>query len=195
MELNDQDLLFAISNHDEEAFKILFRRYRDKLFTYIFKITKSRETSEEIVMDVFMKIWESGSILSEIKNFQAFIFHIARNKSLDFLRTAAKDRVLTELIWEEINLAGSHNQPDDKLILNDLKSKISKVVNELSPQRKSVFRLSRERHMTYDQIAKHLQLSKSTVKNHMLDSLHFIRRHLNTNLEFILLTLIWLKNI
>ncbi|WP_316811810.1 RNA polymerase sigma-70 factor [Pedobacter heparinus] len=177
MKLIDEDLLLAISKGDEEAFKCLFRMHRDQLFAYIFKITKSRETAEEIVMDVFLKIWESAAVLTEIKNFQAFLFHIAKNKALDFLRMAAKDRVLVELLSDQINTPAS-DQPDDRLLLNELKSDIDKVVARLSPQRKSVFRLSREQHMTYDQIASHLQLSKSTVKNHMLDSLHFIRHHL-----------------
>jgi RNA polymerase sigma-70 factor (family 1) len=190
MKLNDEDLLLAISNDDEEAFKSLFRKYRDKLFTYIFKITKSRETSEELVMDVFIKIWQSRAILTEIKNFQAFIFHIAKNKSLDFLRLAAKDQVLIELIWDEIN-AESGSRPDEKLILTELKGKIERVVDRLSPQRQSVFRLSREQNMTYDQIATHLQLSKSTVKNHILDSLHFIRHHLNANSDYILVIIIF----
>lgn len=192
MKLIDDDLLLSISKGDEEAFKCLFRNHRDKLFAYIFKITKSRETAEEIVMDVFMKIWESGEVLTEIRNFPAFLFHIAKNKSLDFLRMAAKDRVLVELLWDQINTPAA-DQPDDQLLLNELKSNINKAVAQLSPQRKSVFRLSREQHMTYDQIASHLQLSKSTVKNHMLDSLHFIRHHLNTNFELILLILFFLK--
>lgn len=188
MKLIDEDLLLAISKGDEEAFQCLFRRHRDQLFAYIFKITKSRETAEEIVMDVFLKIWESAAILTEIKNFQAFLFHIAKNKAIDFLRMAAKDRVLVELLWDQINTPAS-GQPDDRLLLNELKSNLDKVISNLSPQRKSVFRLSREQHMTYDQIARHLQLSKSTVKNHMLDSLRFIRHHLNTNFELIVLIL------
>lgn len=189
MNLNDQELLLKISSHNEEAFKSLFTRYRDKLFAYIFKVTKSRETSEEIVMDVFMKIWQSRTVLTEIKNFEAFIFHVAKNKSLDFLRVAARDRVLTELIWDQISNECGH-QPDEKMILTELKCKIDETIEQLSPQRQTVFRLSREQNMTYDQIALHLQLSKSTVKNHIFDSLHFIRHHLNSNSNFILLIVI-----
>lgn len=187
MNLSDQDLLLEISSHNEEAFKTLFTRHRDKLFAYIFKVTKSRETSEEIVMDVFMKLWQSRTVLTEIKNFDAFLFHVAKNKSLDFLRSAAKDRVLTELILDQMNNREGGHQPDERIILTELKSKINETIEQLSPQRQTVFRLSREQHMTYDEIASHLQLSKSTVKNHIFDSLHFIRRHISTHADFILL--------
>lgn len=193
MNLNDHDLLLEISNANEDAFKCLFARYRDRVFAYIFKVTKSRETAEEIVMDVFMKIWQSKTALPEIINFEAFIFHVAKNKSLDFLRSAAKDRVLTELIWDQINKECGH-QPDERIILTELNLKIDKTIEQLSPQRQTVFRLSREQNMTYDQIALHLQLSKSTVKNHIFDSLHFIRRHLKANADSIfLISLLFLK--
>lgn len=192
MEQSDQDLLLLISQDDEEAFKCLFRRYRAKLFAYIFKVTKSRETAEEIVMDVFIKLWQSREILMEVENFPSFIFMIARNKSYDFLRMVAKDQVLKELIHGEIE-AESDSRSDEKVILDELQNKLDSAVELLSPQRKSVFRLSREQHMTHDQIAAHLNISKGTVKNHMIDSLRFIRQHLNANLDLIIAGVIFFK--
>ncbi|UKT65954.1 RNA polymerase sigma-70 factor [Pedobacter mucosus] len=177
METIDTSLLLLISRGDELAFKELFRIYRDRLFNYIFKITKSRETAEEIAMDVFLKLWECRTSVVEIKNFPSFVFLIARNKSIDFLREAAKNPVLQELVWEEIQVL-SDERSDGKVIVNELQDKVNRAIKYLSPQRQTVFRLSREENMSYDQIAKHLQLSKSTIKNHMLDSLKFIRTHL-----------------
>lgn len=192
MNLNDRDLLLRVSMDDEESFRCLFARHRDKLFAYILKVTKSREVSEEIVMDVFLKIWQIRTGLARIEDFSSFIFHIARNKALDFLRMAAKDHVLRDLLWEEIE-AVSDTRSDGKLLLDELESQIEIVVDGLSPQRQSVFRLHREENLTYDQIAVHLQLSKSTVKNHMLDSLRFIRLHLTANLDLIILCFILFK--
>jgi RNA polymerase sigma-70 factor (family 1) len=192
MDKSYHHLLLLISQNNEDAFKCLFKQERNKLFQYIFKITKSREASEEIVMDVFMKLWMSRQILTEIQHFPSFFFHIARNKALDFLRRAAKDHVLQELIWDEIQ-AVSDNRTDEKLLCDELHQELNVAINKLSPQRQIVFKLSREQHMTHDQIAAHLNLSKSTVKNHMIDALRSVKQHLGHNLDLVLLGIILFK--
>jgi RNA polymerase sigma factor (sigma-70 family) len=94
MKSEEHSLLVLIAEGNEKAFRMLFKNHRAKLFNYIFKLTKSRVAAEEIVMDVFLKLWEGRSLLSELDNFNAFLFAIARNKAYDFLRKAYKDRVL-----------------------------------------------------------------------------------------------------
>lgn len=188
-----KELLHLLAEGDESVLKSLFKIYRDKLFAYIFKITKSREASEEIVMDVFMKLWLSRNLVTEIENFEGFIFKVACNKSLDFLRTVAKDRKLEELVWYEIQ-AASDSESDQNLNLRELKHTIDTLVQKLPKQRQAVFRLSREQGMTYDQIAFHLHLSKGTVKNHMLDAIRFMRQNLNAPADSLLVILIlWVK--
>lgn len=192
MEGTDQDLLLRISLGEQEAFKCLFKRYRNKLFAYIFKITKSRESSEEIVIDVFMKLWQSHEILAEINHFPSFIFQVARNKAYDFLRVAAKDLVLQELLWDEID-AASESRTDDKILVAELQENLKLVIGKLSPQRQIVFRMSREQHLTYDQIASQLGLSKSTVKNHITDALRFVRERIGANMDLVIIALLFAK--
>jgi RNA polymerase sigma-70 factor (family 1) len=187
---NDRDLLLLISEGDEGAFKQLFEKYNGRLHTYLLKVTKSRESSEEIVMDVFLKLWHSRSILTEINNFSSFLFKVARNKAFDFLRLASKDKILRELIWTEIE-AADNSSSDDKLYLDELASQLDQVVSKLPYKRQFVYRLSREQHMTYDQIATHLNISKATVKNHILDALSFIRLHISANSDLIILIVIF----
>ena len=75
----DKELLLKIAEGDQVAFSILFEQYRNRLFTYLFKITKSAETSEEIVLDVFLKIWHGKEAIIEIENIDAFLFKVAHN--------------------------------------------------------------------------------------------------------------------
>ncbi|EDM37761.1 RNA polymerase ECF-type sigma factor [Pedobacter sp. BAL39] len=192
MEETDKDLLLRISLGEDEAFERLFRRYRSQIFNYLFKISKSRESSEEMVTDVFVKLWQSREILNEINNFPSFIFQVARNKAYDFLRMAAKDRVLEELIWNEIN-AESDSRTDGKILFEELQQHLDHAISKLSPQRQVVFRMSREQHLTHDQIATHLSLSKSTVKNHMIDALRFVREHMKSSMELVILLFLFMK--
>ena len=141
-------------------------------------------------MDVFLKLWHSRSILTEINSFSSFLFKVARNKAFDFLRLASKDKILRELIWTEIE-AADNSSSDDKLYLDELASQLDQVVSKLPYKRQFVYRLSREQHMTYDQIATHLNISKATVKNHILDALNFIRLHISANSDLIILVVIF----
>lgn len=179
-------LKLRIIEGDQTAFHIVFSSLRDRIFNYIFKITKSRESSEEIVMDVFFKLWKGRTMLAEIENMPAFIFRIARNQSVDFLRKASKDKILQELIWDEIQIQ-SDLKTDQRIIMNELNDNIERVISAMPKQRQSVFRLSREEHMSYDEIARHMELSKSTIKNHMAEALHYLRANLGKNPDLLVL--------
>src|SRR5215831_10911680 len=84
-ELHHEEILRKnASQGDEQAFKALFDRYRTPLFEFISNIVKSQEVAEELVMDVFLKLWLAMDMLPEIENLDGFLFRIAYNKSIDF---------------------------------------------------------------------------------------------------------------
>lgn len=176
--LSDRELLHLISGNDQQAFSRLFERYRDPLFCYLQKITKSNETAEEIVLDVFLKIWTGRSILGEIENFEAFLFRVARNKALDFLRLVQKSRLRQMELWNRMQENILSESCEEKIIAEEAETSIKEAISRLSPQRQLVFHLSREEGLTYEQIGKRLQISTHTVRNHVAASLQFIRSHL-----------------
>jgi RNA polymerase sigma-70 factor (ECF subfamily) len=177
----DQHLLGRIAASDQKAFDVLFEKYRNRLFHYLLKVTKSKETSEEIVLDVFLKIWQGRSLLTKIDNFEAFLFRIARNKALDFLRWAQKRQVVQIELWGQMQDELAADAADNKLLLRHAEAAIQYAVKQLSPQRKMVFQLSREHGLTYEQIAERMHISSNTVRNHLAASLQFIRQHLAEN--------------
>jgi RNA polymerase sigma-70 factor (ECF subfamily) len=181
-EVQDKRLLQLIAAGDEQAFKTLFEKYRAKLYAYLKSITKSPEVSEEIVMDVFLKIWIGRKTAVEIAQFDSFLFRIAHNKAIDFLRALQRDQTLCKLVWEEIQVAGSQTA-DAPLKEKESHAILQQAISRLSPKRRLVYELSRENALSHDQIAAYLNLSKSTVNNHLVESLRFIRHYLNGHLE------------
>jgi len=181
-QIQDKRLLQLIANGDEPAFKTLFEKYRGKLYTYLKGIIKSPEVSEEIVMDVFLKIWIGRKTVIEIQHFDSFLFRIAHNKAIDFLRALHRDQTLFNLVWEEIQLAATETA-DAGLKEKESEAILQKAISRLSPKRRLVYELSRENALTHDQIAAYLNLSKSTVNNHLVESLRFIRHYLGGYLE------------
>lgn len=183
---NDQELLHRIADGDQKSFDQLFSQYRDRLFYYLRKITKSNEIAEEIVLDVFLKMWTGRAILTEIDNFEAFLFRVARNKAIDFLRKVKKSRFRQMELWDHLQAMAGSDTADQQLLLEETSAALQEAVEQLSPRRKKVFQLSREEGLTYEQIGKKLHLSTHTVRNHLSASLHFIRRHLAEELSWII---------
>ena len=179
---NEHLLLHQLAERDVNAFRVVFDLYKDRLFLYINGIIKSKEVSEEIVMDVFLKIWLGKEIVNQIENFDAFLFRVAYNKSIDFLRSAARDPKLRDLVWNEMQVAGEMNA-DQQVITREYEKKLREAIGQLSPQRRLVYQMSREKGYSHLDIARQLQLSKNTVSNHIVESQRFIRSYLIRHLD------------
>lgn len=184
---DNTDLLLKISNGDELAFAKLFEQYRNQLFTYLFKITKNAETSEEIVLDVFLKIWHGKELIPQIENFNAFLYRVAHNKAIDFLRILKQNPLLQQQVWSNMQEPLADEDADKQLLYKNSEVIINKAVDQLSPQRQKVFYLHHYFGYSNAVIAQHLGLSKNTVRNHLFASLEFIRKFLSDNLELIVL--------
>lgn len=185
---NEQQILQQVAAGDEKAFQALFHEYRGRLFYYISRFIKSEQVAEELVLDVFMKIWLGKELISEIQHFDSFLFRIAHNKSIDFLRSAANDSRLKELLWEEIQLHAAE-RPDMQMQVREFESKLRTAIALLPPQSKKVYTLSREQDLTHDQIAERLQISKATVNNHIVMARRFIRTYLSREMDLAILIL------
>lgn len=170
-------LLRQIARHDEKAFKTLFEAYQPRLYHYIIGIVKSKETAEEMVIDVFLKIWQQREVLAGVERIDAFLFRIAFNQSVDFLRRAARNPKMRDIIWQEMELAGGAPS-DEPVLAKEYEVKLKEAIGLLSPQRQLIFRMSREKNFSHSDIAEKLQLSKYTVSNHITESLRFIRAYL-----------------
>ena len=182
----EKELLTQVSEGDEKAFRDLFESYYGKLYHYVFGFIKSKQVSEELVMDVFLKIWFGRDIIPQIHNFDAFLFRVAHNKSIDFLRSVARDPKFQDLLWENIQLA-NNTAADSSILVQEYENKLREAVSLLAPQRKKVYQLSREQNMTHDQIAAQLNLSKNTINNHIVEAQRFIRTYLSKNFDVALL--------
>lgn len=185
----EKDLLLKISQGHENAFRTLFEQYYEQLYNYIFGFIKSKQVAEELVMDVFLKIWLGRDIIPQIQKFDAFLFRVAHNKSIDFLRSVARDPKFMDLLWEKIQVA-NNVQSDSFVLMHEYETKLREAVSLLSPQRKKVYQLSREQDMTHDQIAAQLNLSKSTINNHIVEAQRFIRTYLSKNFDIAFLIVI-----
>lgn len=175
--INSDELLQQIAAGNEQAFQSLFESYRSRLYHYILGIVKSTEIAEELVMDVFIKIWMGREFITQIENMDAFLFRVACNKSIDFLRKASNNPELTNIIWDNIQFSGNIT-PETRLIQQEYDKILRDAIELLPPKRRQVYRMSREDGMTHAEIAKELGIAPSTIANQIVDAQRFIKDHL-----------------
>ena len=188
----EQDLLVRIAKGDEQAYTTFFGQYHKRIYNYINQLTHHKEIAEELVLDVFLKLWEGRDILKEIKNIDGFLFRIAHNKSIDFLRQAKTNTQLSELAWE--NLANKENDdPASKVIKEQYEQLLRKAIQLLPVQRQKVFRMHHEEQRPYKEIAEELDISPNTVNMHMYEARRFIRQHLAKHMDLGILLLLLIK--
>jgi RNA polymerase sigma-70 factor (family 1) len=174
----DQELLHQIAGGDESSFTIIFERYRNRIFFYLLKHTKLAEVAEEIVTDIFMKLWTGKDLIVQIDNLPAFLHTVAYNAAMDFLRTTARHERLAK-VYTERGITETPRTPELLLIDEETKQILLQAIRQLPPQRQLIYRMSREEGLTHEQIAAALNLSRSTVNNALVASQRSISKYLH----------------
>jgi len=175
-----------IQKDDRVAFFYIYERYFKRLYGFVLKFIKQKEDAEEIVQEVFVKIWESRNKIDAYSSFESFLFTVAYNASLNRLRKKTNE---TKYIEHLKSLQQINNSPDliDEIYFNELTSRVQSLLNELTPRQKEIFLMSREKGISHDEIAEKLDISVNTVKKHMANTLAFLKSHIDNSLAINLL--------
>lgn len=176
-----QDLLTRFRNGDMLAFDQVYELYSHKLFSFVFKILKNEAEVDDIVQEVFVKIWESRNKLEDYKLLNSYIFTIAYNNSIDLIRKRISNNKYLEHLknYASINFTPSSIS---QIEFNELKNHVEKLIANLPDRQKQVYLLHREEGFTYPEIAKQLGISKNTVENHMTKALKYLHQNMDNSL-------------
>lgn len=178
----DEKLLLLKSAHgDRAAFSVLYNLHLRSLYRYTYLFLKSKEASEEIVQDVFVKIWEKKEQLEHVISFKSYLYRINKNLIIDQVRRAKTELkvfdtlLLSAMISEEVN---------EETIDYKQYMKVAKVAIELLPEkRKAIFLMRTQEEMSLDEIATSLSISKSVVKKQLYAAITFVRDYLHKHGE------------
>jgi RNA polymerase sigma-70 factor (family 1) len=189
---NDIKLLFtAIANGDAEAFKLLFDQYRVKMYAVAFKWAKSKYAAEEITQDIFIGLWIGRLQLKNVQNPEAYLYTVAYHKISRHLKKESNQaKILKLAVW----IPNAHsNETEETIIANDSARHINTAVEQLSPQKKLIYKLSKQHGKSYAEIAEALHVSPNTVKSQLVKAVKFIRHYLEKSVLFITWLLLWLN--
>ncbi|MDO7744192.1 MAG: sigma-70 family RNA polymerase sigma factor, partial [Pedobacter sp.] len=149
---------------------------RKHIYSYALKIVKSEIFAEEILHDVFMKIWHHENA-AEIDNLEYYLKTITRNITFNVLRRIKLEvRVNHELSY---SWAEMHNETEEAIIGNEASKLLHQGIDLLPPQQKLVYILCRDEGLKYAQVAERLSISPLTVKTHMQQALRFLRNYVS----------------
>ena len=158
-------------HRDEPSYKTLFLHFHRPLLNLAYSFVNSRETSEELVCDVLMKVWTLQMDLLKIKNLKFYLYQAVRNSAINELK---KNKKYTS--WDIDNLQVQLNvdlyNPEEIFIKDELRRQIIIAVKDLPPKCQMVYKLVREDGFTYKEVAELLDISTNTVDRHLSNALH-----------------------
>ncbi|RAV31033.1 RNA polymerase sigma-70 factor [Sinomicrobium soli] len=167
-------------NDGEHAFRELFYRYQDRLYRYNQKILRNREASEEILQDVFVKVWNYRHQIDESRKFSFLLFKMAKNTIINYLKS---QKAKQQLAPETISALATHVCPEETMIWQQYNTMLDRAIAELPERCRIVFEKSRVEGKSYDEIAEDLGISRNTVRLQIIKSLKLIKNYLNHHPE------------
>ena len=172
---DEKEIINQLQNGNVHAFEMVYLIYSPRLYSRLLKLVKSDIHAQEILQDVFVKIWEQRNTLDPEKSFRSFLYKIAENKAHDYFRKTARDKTLeTQLIRQSTTnytLIEKYKSNEDDL------ATLQKAIEDLPPQRQQVFRLCKLEGKSYKEVSELLDISVSTISDHIVKGTKSVREY------------------
>jgi RNA polymerase sigma-70 factor (ECF subfamily) len=171
--INEFLLLQQLAEGDRKAFRALYDLHRDKLFFYTLRLTESKQVAEDVLQEVFIKVWQQRENLKEIRSFDAWLFTLAKNQVINGFKRASLERTI---IAGMKDAATESSDPVTQSInYRETNRFLQEAINQLPPQQKKIYHLRQEQGMKTREIAHQLNISPLTVKKHVAQAVRSIR--------------------
>lgn len=168
--LDDKELFDRIAQGDEEAFTKIFYQYTSIIYPFVFKKVKSQAATEEIVQDVFLKLWTKRELLIGINAPSSYLMRIATNRTLDYL----KHKAIEHKYLQNTQAQSGQELVADEVSFREAKKILDEAIAAMPPQRRTIYLLQQDG-FSYEEIAERLQISPHTVRNHIVLAYKYLK--------------------
>ena len=176
-ELIPKDVLVRLYNNDEKAFEYIYWKYNSYVYNFANSLLYSQDIAENITQNVFMKIWERRHEIDPEQNFNAYLFTIARN----MVYKETERRLKSELYVHEYDNTTLDFSTEQTLDYHFTEEYYHRLINELPPARREIFKLSRFNKLSNKEIASRLSISEKTVETQIYRATCFLKQKLLTD--------------
>ncbi|HEY8954680.1 RNA polymerase sigma factor [Chitinophaga sp.] len=189
---DDKELFRLISEGDETAFRMLFRRYVPELRPLILHLTKTAAVTDDIIQETFLRLWISRDKLPEIDMPRSWLLRIVFHLSFSWLRKQVVHHKAIDTITSRYTSDEPASNTEETMVYNAMMKQVGAAVAQLPPQAKRIYLLSREKGLKIPEIARELSIAPGTVKNSLVRSLQFIRKQLELSGHLFPAVVVWL---
>jgi RNA polymerase sigma-70 factor (family 1) len=185
----ENELLALTAQGNHEAFTQIYRVYAPRIHGVALTYLEQDIDADELVQDVFIKVWNKRDKLTSVDNFKSWIFIIARNSIFDHFRRKRSD-LKKHLIYSK-NLQTTVEDTSDRVEDRQYTRILETALNQLPPQRKKIYELARIKGLSTAEIAQEMGISRHTVKNQLKSANQAVREYFKENLDLLLIAAIF----
>ena len=185
-----KNLLLQVGESNEPAFRAIFDLYKERFYLASLKMTHSGDIAEEIVQEVFVRLWIYRGQVAEAANPEAYLFSMLHNSICTHFKKLALEKAMRKKVGQQSeDIAAS--PVEDILLAKENREMLEAVINQLPPKQRLVYKLSRQNGLSRDEIACQLHISPNTVKNHLQQAIRFIRSYYKAGASAFIWMAIW----
>lgn len=176
----DKNILEKIKTGDHSCFELLYTRYKGKIYNFILTLSNGDfYLAEEIVQNVFLKIWEMRRELTIEGNFSSFLYMVSRNMFISAMRRKAQDSLYQQSLQN--SYCEYENVVEQDIEYKMLEEEVNRLINQLPPAQKHIYQLSKKQNFSNKEIAESLNISISTVESQLYKASSYMRRLLSAH--------------
>ncbi|GJM64093.1 RNA polymerase sigma-70 factor [Persicobacter diffluens] len=173
--LPESELVLNLKNGDSKAFDRLFAIYNKQVYYFALSYVKNASKAENLLQDIFLKVWKNRAQLDPEKNFKSFLFTMTKNLILDGFKKESSERKYQEFAsYKNMKESTTYND----VVMSELQDLLKDIEEEMPAKRKSIYKMSRYEHLNNREISQKLEISEKTVENQITLSLKHIKNRL-----------------
>jgi len=184
-QFSEPEIIEKINAGDTKIFEALFREYYYNLCRFTAALIKSSSVAEDIVQEVFVKVWENRAKLSPVGSLKTYLYRASKNRALNYLKHLEIVNNWAEVSCEKISTKSS--DPENEFLKKELFSSINDAVKKLPEKCRTIFILQRKEGLTYKEISEVLNISVNTVETQMGRALKKLRKIMFPHLSSLLI--------
>ena len=182
---SEEEVLLRMMQGDESAFTKIYRHYHASLYVYLLRFCRVPSLAEDLVHDVFLKVWEIRDRINPELSFTGYLYRIARNHVIKTIEKLATDKNFREQLFSQLDDI-SPVQPEQQVRTKEYDRLFEEALVRMPAQRLNVFRLCRQEGKSYDEVALLLGISRNAVKKHMVLGMRFIYDYVHRHGDILL---------
>lgn len=186
--IDEKELLLRLRNGDHLAFEFLYNEYKEPIGRKLFRILKSWDDTQEILQELFVRVWQHRASIQSERSFSAYLYRIAANLIADHFKKISRNQQLADRLW----LAVSQEYDTETLRLQTLADQeLIRTIEKLPSQRRTVFILCKFEGKSYKEVSTMLEISEAAVNDHITKANKFLLKNYDKSVHLLFALLIY----